>query len=152
MPTRWASGLWFAVMGQTVRQHGVAAELSEPARLRKTDIHLLLWPAVWAPQHWLPFVSSSPSHASFFSVSSPLLEPASLGLSSKNPSEITLCSVMIALQPRRLKSAMYGLFIGDEALRHQSCRQIEYQGNFRFLISRSVSGLRVGLSHDWQQN
>lgn len=45
-----------AVMWQTVRQHRVAMQLSERRRLKKTDVHLLLWSHVWASQRRLPVV------------------------------------------------------------------------------------------------
>lgn len=45
-----------AVMWQTARQHRVAMQLSEWRRLKKTDVHLLLWSHVWASQRRLPVV------------------------------------------------------------------------------------------------
>lgn len=100
------------------------APLSEPHRLKKTDIYLPLWAAVWAPQHWLPIVRSSPSYASLLSASSPLSDvekPDSPCLSAQSPSETTLCFVMIGLQPWQL--SIGHIWIS----RLQSFRQIKYQ-------------------------
>lgn len=102
--------LLLAVCGPLSRSSGCCHDetnsekvpLSEPSRLKKTDIYLPLWRAVWAPQHWLPIVSSSPSYASFYSVSYSLSyveKLASPGLFPKSPSEITLYFVMRALRP-----------------------------------------------------
>lgn len=81
-----------AVMWQTVRQRRVAMQLSEQHRLKKTDVHLLLWSHVWAPQRRLPVVMIT-----LFTLSCPLL--AAEKLVSQTSSMITCCFVMIAVQP-----------------------------------------------------
>lgn len=65
----WQSAvLWVKVMAVAMMWQKARQTVLSKMRWLKKNIYLLLWPAVWAPQHWSPIGKSVPSCASSFSL------------------------------------------------------------------------------------